>query len=89
MNPKDLENAILSYNAYRKVWKERKYKCVDFINTIADSMNKRTRDVMVSISHILYTIYIYIYILCIYYIRNIYILYIYYILRIYIFFHVI
>eukprot|EP01041_Mallomonas_annulata_P008887 gene8887-18400_t len=45
-DPKALENAVAAYNVYRKAWKERKDRCSDLAGTVADSTNKRVRDVM-------------------------------------------
>lgn len=46
VDPMALEIAVASYNAYRKVWVDRKRKCIDIVNMIADGNGKRRADVI-------------------------------------------
>ena len=48
MDPKSMERAILSHNAYLKVWLDRKRKCISAVEVVADMAERRSKDIMVN-----------------------------------------
>eukprot|EP01035_Chromulina_nebulosa_P016992 gene16992-22489_t len=45
-NPNDLVRLVKKHNSYRTIWKNRKEICIDIIDSIVDSSNKKPKDII-------------------------------------------
>ena len=44
-----IDNISIQHNKYRRIWIDRKRKCIDLVECISDGMGKSTKALMVSI----------------------------------------
>ena len=46
MEPHAMKDAIKMHNHFRTVWKQRKEMCMEVVDSVSDSMGKKTEEVM-------------------------------------------